>query len=114
MHHSGAGSLAFLLQAGVFGVGLNGSGGETVVVPPAHQRGNGGDAGGDQLLHGLALDGQHGLAAGAQQLIGQGQQQAGGAAMVAAEILWMFMSVPHFLVVFKVCDAVVGHLHLFF
>ena len=86
MHHSGAGSLAFLLQAGVFGVCLNGGGGEAVVVPPVHQRGHGGDAGGDQLLHGLALDGQDGLAAGAEHLIGQGQQQA-VRAMVPAEMV---------------------------
>ena len=37
--------------------------GEAVVLPPRDQRGNGGDTGGDQLLHGLALDGQHGLIA---------------------------------------------------
>ena len=35
-------------------------------------------------------------------------------AMVAAEILPKFISIPHFLILFKVSDAVVGHLHLFF
>ena len=69
--------LSLCLQLVVGLVCLKGCGGEAVVLPPRDQRGHGGDTGGDQLLHGLALDGQHGLAAGAQQLIGQGQQQAG-------------------------------------
>ena len=60
-------------------IGLDGGLGEAVVLPPRHQRGHGGDASRDQLLHGLALDGQHRLAEGAQHLIGQCQQQAGGA-----------------------------------
>ena len=67
------------LQLVVGLVCLNGCGGEAVVLPPRDQRGHGGDTGGDQLLHGLALDGQHGLAQCRQHLIGQGQQQAGGA-----------------------------------
>ena len=60
-------------------VRLDRGSGKAVVLPPGHQRGHGGDASGDQLLHGGALDGQHGLAAGAENLVGQGQQQAGGA-----------------------------------
>ena len=60
-------------------VGLQRGGGEAVVLPPRNQRGHGGDASGDQLLHGGALDGQYGLAAGTENLVGQGQQQAGGA-----------------------------------
>ena len=73
------GLLPLCLQLVVGLVCLKGCEGEAVVLPPRDQRGNGGDASGDQLLHGLALDGQHGLTAGAQHLIGQGQQQAGGA-----------------------------------
>ena len=73
------GLLPLRLQLVVGLVCLKGCGGEAVVLPPRDQRGHGGDTGGDQLLHGLALDGQHGLAAGAEYLIGQGQQQAGGA-----------------------------------
>ena len=77
---SAAGLLADLALQPVIGlVGLQRGGGEAVVLPPRNQRGHGGDASGDQLLHGGALDGQHGLAAGAEDLVGQGQQQAGGA-----------------------------------
>ena len=57
----------------------NGCRGKAVVVPPADQRDNGGDTGGHQLFHSLALDGQHGLAQCRQHLIGQGQQKAGSA-----------------------------------
>ena len=53
-------------------VRLDRGSGEGVVAPPADQRGHGGDASGDQLLYGGALDGQHGLAAGAEDLVGQG------------------------------------------
>lgn len=60
-------------------IGGEGSLGEAVVLPPGNQRGHRGDASGDQLLHGGALDGQHGLAAGTEDLVSQGQQQAGGA-----------------------------------
>ena len=73
------GLLSLCLQLVVCLVCLKGCGGEAVVLPPRDQRGNGGDASGDQLLHGLALDGQHGFAQCGQHLIGQGQQQAGGA-----------------------------------
>ena len=73
------GLLPLRLQLVVGLVCLKGSGGEAVVLPPRDQRGNGGDASGDQLLHGLALDGQRALAQCRQHLIGQGQQQAGGA-----------------------------------
>ena len=77
---SAAGLLPDLALQPVIGlVGLQRGGGEAVVLPPRNQRGHGGDASGDQLLHGGALDGQHGLAAGAENLVGQCQQQAGGA-----------------------------------
>ena len=56
-------------------IGSEGGLGEAVVLPPRNQRRHGGDASGDQLLHGGALDGQDGLAAGAEDLVGQGQQQ---------------------------------------
>lgn len=80
------GLLPLCLQLVVGLICLKGCGGEAVVLPPRDQRGHGGDASGDQLLYGLALDGQHGLAAGAQHLIGQGQQQA-VRAMVPAEMV---------------------------
>ena len=80
------GLLPLCLQLVVGLICLKGCGGEAVVLPPRDQRGHGGDASGDQLLHGLALDGQRALAAGAQHLIGQGQQQA-VRAMVPAEMV---------------------------
>ena len=64
-----------VLQPVVSLVRLNGRRREAVVLPPAHQRGHAGDAGGDQLLHGGALDGQDGLTHGAQHLVCQRQQQ---------------------------------------
>ena len=57
------GLLPLRLQLVVGLICLKGCGGEAVVLPPRDQRGNGGDTGGDQLLHGLALDGQDGLIA---------------------------------------------------
>lgn len=80
----------FLLQTGQVLVGLNGFGGEAVVLPPVHQRRCHRDAGAYQLLQLFGLDGQHGMAGTAQQLVGQGQRQRGGAGMVEAEILQGF------------------------
>ena len=52
---------------------------EAVVVPPVDKGGDGGDAGGDELLHGRALDGQRRLSERAENLVGQCQQQGGSA-----------------------------------
>lgn len=66
----------FLLQTGQVLVGLNGFGGEAVVLPPVHQRRCHRDAGAYQLLQLFGLDGQHGMAGTAQQLVGQGPAPA--------------------------------------
>ena len=61
--------------------------GERVVVPPADERGHGGDASGHQLLHGGALDGQHGLAAGRQDLLVRASSRTAVRVMVPAEMV---------------------------
>lgn len=72
-------SLALRLQAVIGLVCFQCGGGEGIILPPCDQGGHGRDPRRDQLLHGGALDGQHGLAQSAEHLIGQRQQQAGRA-----------------------------------
>jgi len=75
-------SLTLRLQAVKGLVCFQRGGGEGVVLPPRHQRGDSGNARRHQLFHGGALDGQHGLAQSAEHLIGQCQQQASGTGSV--------------------------------
>ena len=57
-------SLALRLQAVKGLVCFQRGGGEGIILPPRDQGGDGGDPRRDQLLHGGALNGQHGLAQG--------------------------------------------------
>ena len=56
-----------------------GRGGETVVVPPVHDGGADGQAGGDEGVQLVVGDGQHLDAKAGQNLVGQCEGQAGGA-----------------------------------
>ena len=74
LYSVGALSHPLLLPLELF-IGLDGSLGEAVVVPPAGQRGADGEAYAHQLLHLGGLDGQHGLARCTEQLVGQCKAQ---------------------------------------
>ena len=74
LYSVGALSHPLLLPLELF-IGLNGSLGEAVVVPPAGLRRANGEACAHQLLHLGGLDGQHGLARCTEQLVGQCKAQ---------------------------------------
>src|SRR5699024_3412756 len=60
-------------------VAFKGGGGKAVVVPPVHDRGADGQAGGDEGVQLVVGDGQHLDAETGEHLIGQGQRKAGSA-----------------------------------